>query len=667
EIAERRKAEEALKESELKLAEIVDFQPDAILAVDLKGKVIAWNRAIEEMTGVKAGDMLGRDNYEYALPFYQTRRPILLDMVLCPEENLEGKYFFITREKDILIAETEVPYVKGESRILWAKAAPIYNTEGKTVGAIESIRDITERKRAEETLRENEIKYRALFESSPDAIMLSDKKGIFDCNWATLRIFGFTSKDEIIGRHPGGTELSPLKQPDGKDSFESANVHTAKAVREGWNFFEWMHKKADGTIFPTEISLNRFELEGRNVLQIIVRDITERKQAEEEKKKLELQLHQAQKMESIGTLAGGVAHDFNNLIMGIQGWAELLLMDTDPNHPHFERLKEIENIAKRAAGLTKQLLGFARGGKYQVKPTDLNKLIEKSSQMFGRTRKEIEISIKYQKDIWMTESDQGQIEQVLLNLYINAWEAMKEGGNLYLQTENIILDEEYVKSFKIEPGRYVKITVTDTGIGMDKKTQKKVFDPFFTTKHMGGGTGLGLASVYGIIKNHDGFINVYSEKGKGATFTIYLPASEAGTRDKGSVARKEELLKGDETILLVDDEEMIIKVAKETLKSLGYQVLLARSGKQAIKEYKKNKEDIDMVILDMVMPEMGGGKTYDQLKKVNPKIKVLLSSGYSINGEAREILNRGCDSFIQKPFNISLLSQTIREILDKKR
>ena len=388
---------------------------------------------------------------------------------------------------------------------------------------------------------------------------------------------------------------------------------------------------------------------------IILNDISLRK-------KMEAQLLQAQKMEAIGTLAGGIAHDFNNLLMGMQGYTSLMLMDIEHTYPHYKRLKGIEEQVQSGAELTRQLLGFARGGKYEVKPININELIKKTSNMFGRTKKEIKIHRKYQKDIWTVEVDQGQIEQVLLNLYVNAWHAMSEGGELFLKTENFTLDENYVKPFKIEPGNYVKISITDTGVGMDKQTKERIFEPFFTTKEMGRGTGLGLASVYGIIKNHDGFINVYSEKGEGTTFTIYLPASEKEIIKEKMLSS--EVLKGTETILLVDDEDMIIEVGREMLKAMGYKVLIARSGKDAIAIYRKKQGKIDMVILDMIMPYISGGETYDRLKEINSHIKILLSSGYSIDGQATEIMDRGCNGFIQKPFNIKGLSRKIKEILD---
>jgi len=366
-------------------------------------------------------------------------------------------------------------------------------------------------------------------------------------------------------------------------------------------------------------------------------------------------------MESIGTLAGGIAHNFNNVLMGIQGRASLMMINKDFSHPDFDHLKGIEEYVKNAAELTKDLLGFAREGKYEMKSTDLNALIKHENRMFGQTKKEIRIRGKYEKKLWAVEVDQGQIQQALLNLYVNAYQAMPGGGNLFIRTENVTIGEDYVKPFDIIPGRYVKISVTDTGVGMDEEIREKIFEPFFTTQPMGTGTGLGLASVYGIIKSHGGFIDVYSEKGEGATFSIHLPASEHEIIEEKRSPGK--VVNGEGTILFVDDEDMITEVGKEMLKHLGYEVMIAKNGQEAIDTYGQNVGGIDLVILDMVMPGMNGGNTYDQLKKINPEIKVLLSSGYSLNGQASEILNRGCNGFIQKPFDMKAISLKVSEIL----
>ena len=390
----------------------------------------------------------------------------------------------------------------------------------------------------------------------------------------------------------------------------------------------------------------------------VVRDIGDRKL-------LEAQLLQAQKMGAIGMLAGGIAHDFNNLLMGIMGRISLISHDIDSNHPHYEHLKGIENIVGRGADLTKQLLGFAMGGKYEVKPADINELIENCSDMFGRTRKESRIHTIFQKNVCAVEIDQAQIEQVLLNFFVNAWHAMPGGGDIFIQTKNIRLDKEDAMNYGIKPGRFVMVSVTDTGVGMDEKTQQHIFEPFFTTKKFGRGTGLGLASAYGIIKNHGGLINVSSKKGEGTTFSFYLPAVEAQIVDQLPNDIEDEILYGTETILLIDDEEIVINISMEMLNNMGYNVLIARGGKEALEIFKKDKDKIALVILDIIMPDMGGGHVYNVLKEIKPDIKVLLSSGYSIDGQASEIMSRDCDGFIQKPFNISELSKKIRKILDE--
>ncbi len=530
-------------------------------------------------------------------------------------------------------------------------------------------------------LRESEERYRMLAENVHDVISTWDMNLRFTYVSPSITPLCGYSVEEIINR-----KLEKFITPA---SFEVATqiIEEALALEklEEKDFGRtWVMELEiickNGSTVWTEVAAGFvFDKNGRAVEILgITRDITEKKRAGEEKAKLQAQFQHAQKMESIGTLAGGIAHDFNNLLMGIQGYVSLMLMGVDSTHPHYERLRGIEEQVQSGAELTKHLLGFARGGKYEVNPTDLNELIKKTSSMFGRTKKEINIHRKYQKDIYTVDVDRGQIEQVLLNLYVNAWQAMPKGGKLHLQTENVTLDENYIKPFQVEPGKYVKISVTDTGAGMDEATQQRIFEPFFTTKEMGKGSGLGLASAYGIIKNHDGFINVYSEKGEarpprlsardggqGATFNIYLPASESEVSSQKSEI-SEDVRHGDETVLLVDDEDIIIEVGQEMLNLMGYQALVARSGKEAIKIYEKYKDKINIIILDMIMPDMGGGKVYDKIKEINPDIKVILSSGYSIEGQAAEILKRGCNGFIQKPFNIKELSHKIRKILSNK-
>jgi PAS domain S-box-containing protein len=396
--------------------------------------------------------------------------------------------------------------------------------------------------------------------------------------------------------------------------------------------------------------------ERHRTIIIILNDVSERK-------RMEAQLFQAQKMEAIGTLAGGIAHDFNNLLMVIQGNASLMLLNIDPSHPHYEMLLSIGKQVQSGSKLTNQLLGYARKGKYEIKVIQLNQLVEETSKTFGRTRKEITIHRELADNLFSIEGDPGQIEQVLMNIFVNAADAMPEGGDLFLKTRNTSHWDIKGKLYQPTPGDYVLLTIADTGIGMDPKTLERIFDPFFTTKELGRGTGLGLASVYGIIKGHDGYIAVESEKGQGTTFRIYLPASRGRVLE--TVKMPDLLVKGTGTILLVDDKELILEVGKGFLKVMGYIVLTARGGREALETYKKHQDTIALVILDIVMPSMKGGEVFDRLKEINPDVKVLLSTGYSIDGEATKILERGGKGFIQKPFDIKQLSQSIRAVLEK--
>ncbi|MBN2061187.1 MAG: response regulator [Deltaproteobacteria bacterium] len=390
------------------------------------------------------------------------------------------------------------------------------------------------------------------------------------------------------------------------------------------------------------------------------------KKTEQEKETLKARLAYAQKIQSVGTLAGGIAHNFNNLLMGIQGNISILLLDIDTDHPHYKYLENIEKLVSNGTKLTSQLLGYAREGRYELKPIDLNHIVKEISETFGDTRKEILIRMDLTDKLCGINGDQGQIEQVILNLCINASDAMEGGGELLLKTDYISLSNKDTrnKPYKIKAGNYARLLVRDTGVGMDRETMKKIFEPFFTTKGTTNGTGLGLASAYGIIKGHGGFIDVESEKGKGTTFSIFLPASPLSMTSE--INTSQELLMGKETVLLVDDEELIIDVGGQMLERMGYEVLMARSGKKALELLVKNENRIDIVLLDMVMPDLSGGETYDRMKALNPDIKVILSSGYTIDGRAAEILARGCNGFIQKPFRITELSRKIREILDDK-
>jgi len=523
---------------------------------------------------------------------------------------------------------------------------PNYEELQRRIKALE--RDAVERKRAAGALRENGKRYRVLVENANDAIFVTQDNVIKFPNPKTEDMIGY-SADELLELpftelvHPDDREMVLEKNNRNFDGEELPDTYAFRIIdRDGEEVWVQLN--------PAPITWG-----DQPAMLNVLRDITSQK-------RIEAKLEQAQKMEAIGTLASGIAHHFNNLLMGIQGNASLMRLALDSSFSEYEKLRNIEQYVQEGTELTKQLLGVAREGKYEVKPTDLNDIVRDSSQMFGHTKKEITIHTQYQQGIWIVEADPNQIQQALLNLYVNAWQAMPGGGELFLQTENLTLDEDHVKPHHLDPGKYVKISVTDTGVGMDRQTQEKIFDLFFTTDQTGKGPGLGLASVFGIVQSHGGFMNVYSEKGEGTTFNIYLPVSDGQIVEEDDF--QSDLLTGSETILLVDDEDMIITVGSEMLGKLGYEILIAKNGKAAIELCKTHQDAIDMVILDMIMPDMNGEETYERIKEIMPNVKVLLSSGYSIIGQAKEMLERGCNGFIQKPFNMRRLSQKIRELLN---
>lgn len=498
-------------------------------------------------------------------------------------------------------------------------------------------------------MQESEERFRSLSENTPDIIYALNQEGFISyVNPAMERILGY-SPAEVIGKK----FIEFVKESDSNKFQELFDTvwEGRKIIPETLGTF--LTKDGRERIFSASGAPN-FDSEGQVVSLVgILRDTTEQTY-------LEARFRQAQKMEAIGTLAGGIAHDFNNLLMGIQGYTSLILMSGGEKNPFYEKLMGINQQVQSGVDLTRQLLGFARGGKYEIKTVDINQILRQSSEMFGRTRKEIRIHRRFQEDLWPVEADQGQIEQALLNLYMNAWQAMSGGGSIYLETENILFTSP--GSYQLNPGKYVRISIMDSGEGMDDSIIERIFEPFFTTKEMGRGTGLGLAMVYGIIKSHGGSIFATSQKGQGSTFSIYLPAT-----DKKMILEErpaEKTVRGNETILLVDDEEVILTVTREILENLGYLVLSANNGQEAISVYKDKNREISLVLLDMVMPDLKGSQTYHQLKEIKADVKVLLSSGYSLDGQAAQLIERGCKAFIQKPYTVSELSRKVREVLE---
>jgi PAS domain S-box-containing protein len=641
---DRKRAEEALRKSEERYRHITAAVTDYIFTVHTED-----GHPVETVHGPACVAVTGYTPEEYASDPYLWFRMVHEK----DRPAVQGQATQVLLGQDTQPIEHRIRRKDGILRWVRNTLVPHYDAQGKLLSYDGLVSDITERKQAEEALQKSEALLRNTFEAIPDLLTVHDRDlCIVLSNWHGHEFVPI----EHRGKRPHCYWAymhrdTPCEPCHALEVFETGKAKTVE-------FFN-----PDPRVGFLEINSYPVFDDSGNVLMVTehVRNITERKQAEEEKKKLEAQLQRAQKMEAIGTLAGGIAHDFNNLLMSIQGNVSLMLLAMDPDQPHYERLKRTEEQVQSGAKLAKQLLGYARKGRYEVRPTSLNQLIEETAETFGMTRKGITVYKELAEGLFDIEIDQGQIEQVLLNLFINAADAMPKGGKLILNTSNTTHEDIKGLAYDARPGNYVLLTVTDTGTGMDKETQERIFEPFFTTKEMGRGTGLGLASVYGIIKAHAGYINVESEKGLGTTFSIYLPASEK--KAQRTVKTVEQCVKGNGTVLMVDDEDALREVGQELLTAMGYRVLVARDGKEAVEVYRKNWHTIDLVLLDMIMPNMGGGEAYDCMREINPDIKVLLSSGYSVDGEAGEILKRGCHGFIQKPFKVSELSRKIEEIL----
>ncbi len=522
---------------------------------------------------------------------------------------------------------------------------------------------IAQRHKTERALRRSKERYRNILASIQEAYFELDLSGrLTFVNQAALRVSGYAKSEEVIGMHHS-QYTSPETAAKAKKIFEEIR-RTGKPAEIA--HYTLITKDGRRRIMEVSASLITDSKGNPTGFRGVARDITDRIRNEREKKKLQSQLEQAQRIESIGTLAGGVAHDFNNLLMGIQGNVSLLLMKIGPESGLRQYVEAIQDCVESGASLTSQLLGFARGGKYNVKPIDLNQVIDNSLRLFGRTRRSITISEHLQQDLWTVEADRSQIEQVLMNIYVNAWQAIEDTGEITVHSANVTLGPAAVRGHGVPPGRYVEIRIKDTGKGMPEEVCKRIFEPFFTTKQMGRGTGLGLASVFGIVKNHRGFLKVESSPGKGSVFTIYLPASPGRPPETKPVPRKQKVVGGSETIMVIDDEEYICEAFNDLLQAMGYQVIVCQKPQEALAVIKDRSKKIDLAIVDMVMPEMDGEELFDRAIQIRPELKVIIASGYTKDERVEAIVKRGAAGFIQKPFDPTTLSEVIREALDEK-
>jgi len=660
--AQLKRAEDALSESERRLRQIIEFLPDATFVIDIEGKVTAWNKAMQALTGLKASAMLGKGDFLYAVPFYGKPRLVLIDMVIAQDQEMASSYPSFHKEGDRLVSEVHLADFMGRGPTwLWVTASPLYDPDGQIVGAIESIRDITGHKRVEEALRESQERYRELVAALPQGVFECDADGFIQyVNDITFEMFGFDREDFF----PGKYHVLQMIAPEDRDRAEANVGNLFKSEKSP--SAEYLALRKNGSKFPMQVYSSRIMREGVPTgMRGIIIDITERKRAEEDREKLRVQLTQAQKMESVGRLAGGVAHDFNNMLSVILGRTELALNKLSQGDTLRNDLTEIRKAARRSSELTRQLLGYARRQTISPLVLDLNKTLAGMLKMFSRLiGEDIDLAWRPGKLLWPVKMDPSQLDQIVANLCVNARDAIEGVGKVTIETRNVTLDENYCADRPgFEPGDYVMLAVSDDGSGMDKEVLQYLFDPFFTTKELGKGTGLGLATVYGIVKQNEGYINVSSEPGKGTTFKIYIPRHReqpaAATKESGTTPP----IGGTETVLLVEDEPTLLKMGKAMLETLGYQVLAAGSPSEAVRLVRGGGQRIDLLVTDVVMPEMNGRELAARVGGLCPGIKTLFMSGYTADVIAHHGVLASGVSFIHKPFTIKDLSIKIKEAL----
>jgi len=519
----------------------------------------------------------------------------------------------------------------------------------------ELTQEIEERKLVEEKMQESEEKYRTVMESNPDPVVVYDMAGnVLYFNPAFQKVFGWTLEERV------GNNMDIFVP---SEEWPSTQLLIGKAkAGESFSGVESRRFTKTGNIVDVSLSgANYLDSTGEPIGTVVsLRNITIHK-------RLEAQLRHNRKMEAMGTLAGGIAHDFNNSLHVISGFTQLLLLTKQEENPEFEYVKEIEKAVQRSSELTQQLLTFGRKVESKLRPVNLNFEIKQVKNLLGRIiPKMIRIDVGLQKNLKIINADPGQIEQVLMNISINAKHAMPEGGQLSFKTEIVSLDQDYCEiHLGATPGEYVLLTITDTGHGMDNETLKHIFDPFFTTKEAGEGTGLGLAMVYGIVKNHGGYIMCYTQQDQGTVFRIYFPVLETTDLAQEEIVNEDETPGGVETVLLVDDEASAVLIGKSMLERFGYRTLTAENGETAVEIYQSRHQEIGLVILDMGMPGMGGHQCFLSLRHIDPKVKVIVSSGYPLTGKMKETLDAGASAFIGKPYQLKDLLRIVRDVLDR--
>jgi PAS domain S-box-containing protein len=641
-VTARKRAEEALSEERRLLRTLIDNMPDYIYVRDSESRFLLANHALAQLVGAKSPeDLLGKSDSDFF-----------------PKELAEAFYAddqrIIRTGQGVLNQEEASMDSQGNAKWTLTSKVPLRDKSGHVIGIMGIGRDITKRRQSEKELRESQEKFTKAFYSSPESMLISTlpQGRIIEVNDATLRLWEYDRSD-VIGKTT--SELGIWVSPDERAAFIQRVTQKGSSREEKTTF-----RSKSGKINQVRISAEIIQSENELCLLSIIRDITEQEA-------LELQLRQSQKMEAVGRLSGGVAHDFNNLLGVIIGYTEFLQEQIEETNPLRKSIDEVLKAGRRAAALTRQLLAFSRQQVLDPKVLDLNNVVSEMEKMLRRLiREDIELVTTLDPGLGKVKADQGQIEQVIMNLVVNARDAMPQGGKLIVKTGNFIMEESFVRQFPypVKAGPYICITVTDTGIGMDAETRSRAFEPFFTTKEKGMGTGLGLSMVYGIVKQSGGYINVESSPGAGATFHIYLPRSEDATEPDAVVSEAVCAAGGHETILLVEDEDSLRSLTRQSLESSGYQVLEARDGTSALETSMQHRGTIDLLLTDIVMPGMNGRALAQELIRRRPEIKIVYMSGYTGQSYSDESPINPGSFFLAKPFSRQVLTSKIREALD---
>ena len=661
-ISNQKQAETALQESEAKHRQIINLLPDPTFVIDREGRVIAWNRAIEEMTGVASEAIVGKGDYEYAIPFYGQRRPILIDLVFLSDAEIEEKYSPLRREGEVIIAETHVPTFRGKELFLWGKASPIHDQKGNVVGAIESIRDITDAKRAEHALRESERRFREILENIELASIILDKQGrVIFCNDFLLEVTGW-QQGELIGADLIEGFVAEENRAETRLVFDEM-IETGKTLARFEN--DILTRKGEHRTVRWNNTILR-DASGEILgITCIGEDVTERRQ-------LERQLLQAQKMEAIGRMAGGIAHDFNNILAAILGYTELSLLEVTEKSPVHGHLNQILISTIRARDLVRQILAFSRQ-EFELEPVplELKPALQETLKFLRATLPAtIEIRADFPAKDLIAQINPTQLHQVLVNLAANAAHAMRErGGVLAVSLDEIVLDAATAfQHWELQAGPYVRIGVADSGHGMDAATMERVFDPYFTTKGVGEGSGLGLSIVHGIVTRYQGAIGVESEPGSGARFDILIPQAESSNmaQDQSEREEKRPVEGGTERILVVDDEELLVDLLAQNLSLLGYQVVARTSSEEALAVFYQNPTQFDLVISDLTMPRLTGLDLAARMQALRPDVPIILCTGFSESISEERARGLGIMGLLFKPCNRLDLARTVRSVLDRR-